>query len=85
MVDRTSLHSHSRGLSGYEPIDSFTTAAHTQLPDNCVEVATRRRRYKSKPSLLVAMIQAFGMPFVTAGFLWLISDLLTFVGPLILE
>ena len=79
MVDRTNLH------SGYEPIDSFTTEAHTQLLDNRVKVTTTTRRHKSKPSLLVAMIQAFGIPFVATGFLRLISDLLTFVGPLILE
>ena len=81
-IDRTTP--QSRGLSGYEPIETFTTTAHTQLPDNHVE-ATATRQRGSKPSLLIAMTQAFGLPFAVAGFLRLISDLLTFVGPLILE
>ena len=86
VIPRTSLHPHAKGLSGYEPIDSFTTAAHTQLPDNRVEAtAGARRGHGSKPSLLIAMIQAFGIPFAAAGFLWLISNILTFVGPLVLK
>ena len=71
-------------MSGQGPIETFTTAPHAQLPDHPVE-ATITRRQRSKPSLLVAMIQAFGIPFVVAGFLRLISDLLVFTGPLILE
>ena len=73
-----------RRLSVQEPIETFTTSAHTQLPDHPVE-ATIIRRQRSKPSLLIAMIQAFGIPYVIAGFLRLISDFLTFTGPLILE
>ena len=73
-----------RSVSGQRPIETFTTAAHAQLSDNPLE-ATVTGRGRSKPSLLIAMIQAFGIQFVIAGFLRLISDLLTFTGPLILE
>ena len=67
-------------------MEAFTTAGHAQLPDHNVKELTRRQEdgHGSKPSLLIAMIQAFGVPFVTAEFLRLISDLLTFVGPLVL-
>ena len=73
-----------RSTSGQEPIETFTTAAYAQLSDNPLE-ATVIGIGRSKPSLLIAMSQAFGIPFVVAGFLRLISDLLTFTGPLILE
>ena len=72
-------------MSGYRSIKSFTTAIHTQLPENRVEAIVVRIRRISKPSLLVAMIHAFGKPFVTAGVLLLISDSLAFVGPLLLK
>ena len=42
-------------------------------------------RQASKPSLLIAMIKAVGVPFAAAGFLRIISDLLTFVGPQVLK
>ena len=72
-------------MSGYKPIKNLTTAIHAQLPENHVEAIIVRIRQISKPSLLVAMIHAFGKPFVAAGFLLLISDSLAFVGPLLLK
>ena len=74
-----------RSQSGYEPVVPLTKAAHTQLSDSHMEGTTTARRHGSKPSLLIAMIQAFGVPFTVAGLLWLISNVLTFVGPLVLK
>jgi len=49
------------------------------------EEMPRTVRQTSKPSLLIAMVKAVGVPFAAAGFLRLISDLLTFVGPQVLK
>ena len=46
---------------------------------------TDEPRRVSKPSLLLALIKAFGWSFAIAGFLKSISDLLSFVGPQILK
>ena len=46
---------------------------------------TDEPRRVSKPSLLLALVKAFGLPFAVAGFLKSITDLLNFVGPQILK
>ena len=70
-------------VSGYEPIETFPAPIHMQV--NGENVSRGASRQTSKPSLLIAMIKAVGVPFAAAGFLRLISDLLTFVGPQVLK
>ena len=43
------------------------------------------RQATSKPSLLLAMCQTYALPFLAAGFLKVINDLLNFVGPQVLK
>ena len=45
----------------------------------------RKKKATSKPSLFLAMCQTYALPFLTAGFLKMITDLLNFVGPQILK
>ena len=40
---------------------------------------------RPNPSLFLALVKAFGLPFAVAGFLKLIYDLLSFVGPQVLK
>ena len=47
--------------------------------------AADKTKRMPQPSLLLALVKAFGLPFAVAGFLKLISDLLSFVGPQVLK
>ncbi|XP_065898603.1 multidrug resistance-associated protein 1-like isoform X2 [Dysidea avara] len=65
---------------------------HALMDDNNFEfkasTGTREQPAKqatSKPSLFLAMCQTYALPFLVAGFLKVITDLLNFVGPLILK
>ena len=42
-------------------------------------------KHTSKPSLFLALCKTFIVPYVAAGFLKLINDLLSFVGPQVLK
>ena len=44
-----------------------------------------RQKETSRPSLLMALCHTYIQTFLVAGFLKLITDLLDFVGPLILK
>jgi len=46
---------------------------------------TTTKHTTSKPSLFLAMCQTYVLPFLAAGFLKMITDLLNFVGPQILK
>jgi len=46
---------------------------------------TTTRQTTSKPSLFLAMCQTFALPFLAAGFLKVINDMLNFVGPQVLK
>ena len=66
---------------GYEKIDTIPSGHLQSEISNTFE----RRRHTSKPSLLLALIKAFGLSFAVAGLLKGISDLLSFVGPQVLK
>ena len=67
-------------FQGYEKIDTVPSGHLQSEIFNTFE-----RRQTSKPSLLLALIKAFGLPFAVAGLLKVISDLLSFVGPQVLK
>jgi len=75
----TTLHQTKRTSGGYE---QFDIPAHLRRNSDSPNVTTRSAK---KPSLFRAMVRAFGLPFVVAGFLKLIGDVLSFVGPQILK
>ena len=88
-INRTTYH------SDYTPSPEDDTEVfelsptHALIDDNnFASTGTREQPAKqatSKPSLFLAMCQTYALPFLVAGFLKVITDLLNFVGPLILK
>ena len=70
-------HEHSRS------IQSVSSSSTDELGAESVEPA--RQKKTSRPSLLMALCHTYIQTFLVAGFLKLITDLLDFVGPLILK
>ena len=78
---RASFYSHNaEGSEGYKEIATFSNN-HVQGQKSTMDDT----RQISKPSLLLALVKAFGVSFAQAGFLKFISDLLNFVGPQVLK
>ena len=71
------LHEHNRS------IQSVSSSSTDELEAESAELA--RQKEASRPSLLIALCHTYKQTFVVAGFLKLITDLLDFVGPLILK
>ena len=64
-------------------IQSVSSSSTDELGAESVEPA--RQKKTSRPSLLMALCHTYTQTFLVAGFLKLITDLLDFVGPLILK
>jgi len=91
-INRTSYHSHYTP-SPEDDAESFELSPTCGvINDDEFELEaphaarhTTTRQTTSKPSLLLAMCQTFALPFLTAGFLKVINDILNFVGPQVLK
>ena len=91
-INRASYHSHYT-QSVEDDTESFELSPSNALINDDefkfeTPTVTREQTTEqttSKPSLFLAMCRTYGIPFMAAGFLKMITDLLNFVGPQILK
>ena len=87
-INRTSYHSNYTQFPEDDSESFVLSPTHALIDDNNFEFETppaTGKQTTSKPSLLLAMCQTYGLSFLAAGFLKMITDLLNFVGPQVLK